>query len=109
MLLLCFAVTKVVINTFSNPTRVSRRGCGVNIEQAQPVRFAAGRLCLPRMFNSLGAKRTEGARSPNFKHCLRQGLKFGAGDEARTRYLHLGKVALYQMSYARRPGIVFML
>ena len=28
-------------------------------------------------------------------------LYFGAGDEARTRYLHLGKVALYQMSYAR--------
>ena len=25
--------------------------------------------------------------------------KIGAGDEARTRYLHLGKVALYQMSY----------
>ena len=29
---------------------------------------------------------------------------FGAGDEARTRYLHLGKVALYQMSYTRRYG-----
>ena len=28
-------------------------------------------------------------------------LFFGAGDEARTRYLHLGKVALYQMSYGR--------
>ena len=28
-------------------------------------------------------------------------LFFGAGDEARTRYLHRGKVALYQMSYAR--------
>ena len=28
----------------------------------------------------------------------------GAGDEARTRYLHLGKVALYQMSYARING-----
>ena len=28
-------------------------------------------------------------------------LFFGAGDEARTRYLHLGKVALYQMSYTR--------
>ena len=27
--------------------------------------------------------------------------KNGAGDEARTRYLHLGKVALYRMSYAR--------
>ena len=25
----------------------------------------------------------------------------GASDEARTRYLHLGKVALYQMSYSR--------
>ena len=28
-------------------------------------------------------------------------LNFGAGDEARTRYLDLGKVALYQMSYTR--------
>ena len=26
----------------------------------------------------------------------------GADDEARTRYLNLGKVALYQMSYIRR-------
>ena len=31
-------------------------------------------------------------------------LFFGAADEARTRYLHLGKVALYQMSYSRRYG-----
>ncbi len=30
-----------------------------------------------------------------------QRLFFGADDEARTRYLHLGKVALYQMSYIR--------
>ena len=28
-------------------------------------------------------------------------LFVGAGDEARTRYLHLGKVALYRMSYTR--------
>ena len=28
-------------------------------------------------------------------------LSLGASDEARTRYLHLGKVALYQMSYTR--------
>ena len=28
-------------------------------------------------------------------------FSYGAGDEARTRYLHLGKVALYQMSYTR--------
>ena len=31
-----------------------------------------------------------------------QMVLFGAGDEARTRYLDLGKVALYQMSYARK-------
>ena len=30
------------------------------------------------------------------------GVFYGAGDEARTRYLHLGKVALYRMSYTRR-------
>ena len=30
-----------------------------------------------------------------------QPVLFGAADEARTRYLHLGKVALYQMSYGR--------
>ena len=36
--------------------------------------------------------------------------KIGASDEARTRYLHLGKVALYQMSYTRRlPGEKFSL
>ena len=31
-------------------------------------------------------------------------VPFGADDEARTRYLHLGKVALYQMSYIRKYG-----
>ena len=35
-------------------------------------------------------------------HPVGWGFVFGAGDEARTRYLDLGKVALYQMSYARR-------
>ncbi len=29
-----------------------------------------------------------------------------AEDEARTRYLHLGKVALYQMSYSRRTKAI---
>ncbi len=33
----------------------------------------------------------------------------GAGNEARTRYLHLGKVALYQMSYARRSMTVYLM
>ena len=31
-------------------------------------------------------------------------LKNGAVDEARTRDLHLGKVALYQLSYYRTKG-----
>ncbi len=31
---------------------------------------------------------------------------FGAGDEARTRYLHLGKVALYRMSYTRGTKMI---
>ena len=35
-------------------------------------------------------------------HCF-----FGAADEARTRYLHLGKVALYQMSYGRIKSVFF--
>ena len=38
------------------------------------------------------------------KHRLKTALRFGADDEARTRYLHLGKVALYQMSYIRILG-----
>ncbi len=33
--------------------------------------------------------------------------EFGAGDEARTRYLHLGKVALYRMSYTRISRIYY--
>ena len=32
---------------------------------------------------------------------LGDGAEHGAEYEARTRYLHLGKVALYQMSYIR--------
>ncbi len=40
-------------------------------------------------------------RRRNQKRRTRKSVSFffGAGDEARTRYLHLGKVALYQMSY----------
>ena len=47
-------------------------------------------LALPLGYVTIQEKRLFGAVS-----------LFGAGDEARTRYLDLGKVALYQMSYAR--------
>ena len=35
-------------------------------------------------------------------------MKLGAGNEARTRDLDLGKVALYQLSYARMHGILLI-
>ena len=42
-------------------------------------------------------------------HCRTARLKFkggdGAGDGLRTRYLNLGKVALYRVSYSRRTLI----
>ena len=40
------------------------------------------------------------------KRTRRQFCGFGADDEARTRYLHLGKVALYQMSYIRNCSAI---
>ena len=63
--------------------------------------------CLTSEFDALRAGRGsefKPARGiPKTKpHPFGWGFVFGAGDEARTRYLDLGKVALYQMSYARR-------
>jgi hypothetical protein len=36
-------------------------------------------------------------------------MGIGAGDGLRTRYLNLGKVALYRVSYSRVPGIAAIL
>ena len=41
-------------------------------------------------------------KNPTFVLVDKCGIFVGAGDEARTRYLHLGKVALYRMSYTRK-------
>ena len=42
------------------------------------------------------------AMSPDFEKGAHSAFFFlERDDEARTRYLHLGKVALYQMSYVR--------
>ena len=38
---------------------------------------------------------------------LDKSVFYGAGDEARTRYLHLGKVALYRMSYTRNGHDIY--
>ena len=46
--------------------------------------------------------------SIKIKAVQKDGLYFyGAGDEARTRYLHLGKVALYRMSYTRIGNMAY--
>ena len=50
----------------------------------------------------LNLQRTEKAKNPL---AFASGLT-GAADEARTRYLHLGKVALYRMSYTRGTWII---
>ncbi len=55
---------------------------------------------------SQGWRRPEAAGTQNKRTSSRMSFYFGAGDEARTRYLHLGKVALYQMSYARGTVVI---
>ena len=57
----------------------------------------------PRIQCACGAGGGSAFSSSNKKQDIQIGcpVYYGAGDEARTRYLHLGKVALYQMSYAR--------
>ena len=43
-------------------------------------------------------------RKPDFYSGIPATIKIGAGDGARTRYLSLGKAALYQMSYSRKKN-----
>ena len=47
---------------------------------------------------------TQNKKAIVFASLHQRWLRIGAADEARTRYLHLGKVALYQMSYGRISG-----
>ena len=60
--------------------------CPISINPPQQPIFACGK-------NGKAPKKKDTPNGVSFF--------FGAGNEARTRYLHLGKVALYQMSYAR--------
>ena len=48
-----------------------------------------------------GRERVHLSRIITLAETIRYWNGYGAGDEARTRYLHLGKVALYRMSYTR--------
>ena len=90
-----FDLSNLFIFNFSKIKRPAKAGRFI---LEVPPRFELGNesfadSCLttwPRYHMKLGTPSV-----PNF---------FGAGDEARTRYLHLGKVALYRMSYTRIFG-----
>ena len=56
------------------------------------------------LFSQEGAVTGNNKKAIVFAFLHQRWLRIGAADEARTRYLHLGKVALYQMSYGRIFG-----
>ena len=56
------------------------------------------------LFSQEGAVTGDNKKAIVFAFLHQRWLRIGAADEARTRYLHLGKVALYQMSYGRISG-----
>ena len=85
--------------------------CGYRIPHSSPFGkrkctiFAISRFCrgVAACFWALCANRQH-KKAIVFAFLHQRWLHVGAADEARTRYLHLGKVALYQMSYGRISG-----
>ena len=81
--------------------RVTRLVC---IFAAQKLMFGSVKPSPPTVHRTVGFHSSSHRHLRNKKksRCFRICFSFyGAGDEARTRYLHLGKVALYRMSYTR--------
>ena len=66
-----------------------------------PIRMGRARegMGFPSRFISIILSRSDSNKTKATGNACR--FCFGAANEARTRYLHLGKVALYQMSYGR--------
>ena len=85
------------LTRFRPPRKVPAALCG---DPRRP-RIEKNALCA---FLEVEVPSSSKSSSPQKKRetALAVSLFSGASDEARTRYLHLGKVALYQMSYARR-------
>ena len=75
------------------------------LQKTKTARKAAHQLRAQRSGSQLEKEEQRSERALTFEkkseQAIRSLLRRGAGDEARTRYLHLGKVALYQMSYTR--------
>ena len=80
------------------PSHIARKGeCEGETFAGFPTRVQSPARRRPILRSKIAA--------PKRKTTQRVVFLFGAGDEARTRYLDLGKVALYQMSYARKRKI----
>ena len=60
------------------------------------------------LFSQEGAVTGNNKKAIVFAFLHQRWLRIGAADEARTRYLHLGKVALYQMSYGHIFGAFYL-
>jgi hypothetical protein len=82
------------------PHQQKQDGCSSKEQPSQPVKEPLISRAARR-----SRQRVLGAVCKKEKHHLLRWCFSGAGDEARTRYLDLGKVALYQMSYARKRKI----
>ena len=81
------------------PSHIARKGeCEGETFAGFPTRVQSA----ARRRSLLRSMRSKSAAPKRIPHPVGWGILFGAGDEARTRYLDLGKVALYQMSYARK-------
>ena len=61
-------------------------------------------FCESAALRTFPAIATQNKKAIAFAFLHQRWLRIGAANEARTRYLHLGKVALYQMSYGRISG-----
>ena len=68
--------------------------------RGEPLRFPHSRSVTRPQATTFAQQKCRSKKRRDTHLCV--SLFFGAGDEARTRYLDLGKVALYQMSYARK-------
>ena len=82
------------------PPRYSFFTGGVVMENGRCSAASYGSATL-RTFPTIAARNKKAIA---FASLHQRWLRIGAADEARTRYLHLGKVALYQMSYGRISG-----
>ena len=98
-----------------NPNRFGWTFYGAGDEASPPraagtpmVALPSSRQC-PTVHRTVGFNCSSLVFHPQKKPSLLAGLFYGAGDEARTRYLHLGKVALYRMSYTRMRNLTRML